>query len=141
MLYLLKRQHLKLERGYEMKKTYNVKPDTELDIVFRDGKKLNVVFNAKAMYHFNDFENGIKSLAEDVSQPEVCAKLLYIGSVENNKDMTIEKARELVCQLDIGTISNIIVDFQESMGTIQNEAFKELQKKTMMEFVTNLMQK
>lgn len=124
-----------------MKKTYNVKPDTELDIVFRDGKKLNVVFNAKAMYHFNDFENGIKSLAEDVSQPEVCAKLLYIGSVENNKDMTIEKARELVCQLDIGTISNIIVDFQESMGTIQNEAFKELQKKTMMEFVTNLMQK
>lgn len=140
-MYLLKRQHLKQERGYEMKKTYNVKPDTELDIVFRDGKKLNVVFNAKAMYHFNDFENGIKSLAEDVSQPEVCAKLLYIGSVENNKDMTIEKARELVCQLDIGTISNIIVDFQESMGTIQNEAFKELQKKTMMEFVTNLMQK
>lgn len=124
-----------------MKKTYNVKPDTELDIVFRDGKKLNVVFNAKAMYHFNDFENGIKSLAEDVSQPEICAKLLYIGSVENNKDMTIEKARELVCQLDIGTISNIIVDFQESMGTIQNETFKELQKKTMMEFVTNLMQK
>lgn len=124
-----------------MKKTYNVKPATEIELRFLDGKVLTVIFNAKAMYHFNDFENGIQSLTDDVSQPEICAKLLYVGSVENNPDMTLEKARELVCQLDIETISNIIVDFQESMGSIQNDAFKELQKKTMMEFVSGLMSK
>lgn len=121
-----------------MKKTYNVKPATEIELVFQDGKTIKVVFDARAMYHFNDFENGIQSLADDVSQPEVCAKLLYVGCVENSKDMSIEKARELVCQLDIETISNVIIDFQESMGVIQNEMFKEAQKKTMEEYVMKL---
>jgi hypothetical protein len=122
-----------------MKKTFNVKPPTEIELIFENGENISIIFNARALFHLtNDFENGIKALTDDVSQPEICAKLIYAGSVEQRNDMTLEKAREITCNLDIETINGIILEFQESMGIAKNEMVKEFQKKAMAEFLTNL---
>jgi hypothetical protein len=122
-----------------MKKTFNVKPPTEIELVFESGESLNIVFNAKALFHLsNDFENGIKALTDDTSHPEICAKLIYAGSVEQHKGMTLEKAREITCQLDLETINGIILEFQDSMGVMKNEKLLEFQKKAMAEFLMNL---
>ena len=123
-----------------MKKTYNVKPITEIELVFEDGYKIDLSFDARATYHLTTDFN-INELADNLSIPEFCAMIMYSSSVENNKDMTIDKARELVCQMDMETINNIILDYQEASGVSKNEQMKELQKKTMENFILNLYRK
>lgn len=123
-----------------MKKTYNVKPITEIELVFEDGSKIDLSFDARATYHLTtDFS--LKDIANNPSIPEFCAMILYSASVENNKDITIDKARELVSQMDLETITNIVLDFQEASGVSKNEQMKELQKKTMENFISNLSKK
>lgn len=123
-----------------MKKTYNVKPPTEIELVFEDGYKIDLRFDARATYHLTtDFS--LNDLVENPSITEMCAIIIYCASVENNKDMTVDKARELVCTMDIETITSIILDFEESSGVSKKEQLKELQKKTMENFVLNLYKK
>lgn len=123
-----------------MKKTYNVRPITEIELVFQDGYKINLSFDARATYHLTtDFS--LEDMAKNPSTPEFCAMIIYSSSVEDFKDMTIDKARELVCQMDMETIINIVLDFQEASGVSKNEQMKELQKKTMENFISNLSRK
>lgn len=123
-----------------MKKTYNVKPINEIELVFEDKYKLDLRFDARATYHMTT-EFDLEVLVNNPSVSEMCAIIVYSASVENNKDMTIEKARELVCEMDLETITNIVLEFEKSSGVSNDEQMKELQKKTMEEFVLNLYKK
>ena len=118
------------------KKYYAVKPPVEIEIEFADGKKLELVFDVKSLFHFNDPEiGGMEALLDNVSQPELCAKIIYAGAKEKSPDLTIEMARAIVTNLDIFTITGIINDFSESIGADKNMVLKDAQKKTMMEFI------
>lgn len=120
-----------------MKKTYNVKPIDEITINFADGFALTLRFDTLATYHMTtDFD--LADLITNPSVSEMCAMIIYSASVENTKDMTIEKARELVCEMDLETIMGIIMDFEEATGVKKNEMMKDYQKKTMEQFVQNL---
>lgn len=123
-----------------MKKTYNVKPIDEITLAFQDGFKLILRFNALATYRLTT-EFSLEDMIAKPSMAEMCAMIIYSASVDDNKDMSIDKARELVCQMDTETITNIVMDFEESTGVQKNENFKELQKKTMENFILNLYNK
>lgn len=123
-----------------MKKTYNVKPIDEITLAFQDGYNLILRFDAMATYRLTT-EFSLDDMIENPSMTEMCAMVVYSASVENNKDITLDKARELVCQMDLETITNIVMDFEESTGIQKNENLKELQKKTMENFILNLYNK
>lgn len=116
-----------------MRKTFNVKPINEIELVFQGGYKLILRFDTLATYHMTT-EFDLQDLMDNPSITEICAMVIYSGSVENNKDMTVEKARELVCQMDLETIMAIVKEFEASMGV----ADKEIQKKTMEDFIRTL---
>lgn len=123
-----------------MKKTYNVKPIDEITLAFQDGYNLILRFDAMATYRLTT-EFSLDDMIENPSMTEMCAMVVYSASVENNKDITLDNARELVCQMDLETITNIVMDFEESTGIQKNENLKELQKKTMENFILNLYNK
>ena len=112
------------------KKYYAVKPPVEIEIEFADGKKLELVFDVKSLFHLNDPEiGGIEALLDNVSQPELCAKIIYAGAKEKSPDLTLEMARAIVTNLDIFTITGIINDFSESIGADKNMVLRDAQKK------------
>lgn len=115
-----------------MKKTINVRPITEIELVFEDGKSLQLKYDVKALLFFNDVADG---LFQDPSIPEICAKVVYIGAASNTEGFTIEEARTIVSNLDPETITVIIDEFTKGMGLQSNEVSKELQKKLMDRFL------
>ena len=119
-----------------MKKVYSVKPKTEIELQFSDGKALKIVFDARAVYHFSDF-GGLESLKDTNNFKEPCALIIYAGSVENNEGITLEIAREIADSLDIDTMLSIINDFTDSLGTVKKEALKEQQKNQMSQFLNS----
>lgn len=120
-----------------MKKRYAIEPVPEIELAFSDGKIVTVVFNAMAFIHMNDdvFENGVDDLLTEKSAPELCAKLIYVGGVENTPDLTLEKAREITSNMSLEVMMGIINDFNSSVSKENNADLKELQKKTMQEFL------
>lgn len=120
------------------KKIINVKPVTELELQFEDGKSLCIVFDTEAISNFNDLEGGIKGFIEEKSIPEKCAKVIYTGAKSRQPDFTLEEARALVSELSPVTITEIMNEFNENMGATKNEVQSELQKKLMKEFVETL---
>lgn len=121
-----------------MKKRINVKPVTELELIFEDGKSLTLKFDVEALTHFNDFEDGMQGFLKDKSTPEICAKIVYIGGSSHNDNLDINEARKIVSNMDPATITEIIYEFNESMGVTQNEAQKELSKKLMAQFLNQM---
>ncbi|WP_312373014.1 hypothetical protein [Lachnoclostridium sp.] len=118
-----------------MKKTYAVKPKTEIQLQFEDGKNLNITFDAAAVYHLiNDFEDGLNE-SLNTNYTELCARIIYAGSVEHEQEMSIEKARMIVSNLDIETLTDLINDFTDSLGKEKKAEIVEYQKKSMTEFV------
>jgi hypothetical protein len=115
-----------------MKKRINVKPLTELELVFEDGKNLELVYDVKALLHFNELAN---EFLKDPTIPEICAKIVYIGGADRNESFDLEEARKVVACLDPETITIIINAFNETMGAGKNEVQKDLQKKLMEMFL------
>lgn len=119
-----------------MKKTYAVKPKTEIELQFEDGKSINITFGAAAIQHLiTDFDGGLSEALES-EYTELCARIIYSGSVEHESEMSIDKAKQIVSNLDLETLTSIIEDFTDSLGKEKKAEIKELQKKSMMEFVT-----
>lgn len=116
-----------------MKKVYAVKPTTEIELQFEDGKALKIVFDARAVSHFMDFD-GLTALDDTSRYTDICAMIVYAGAVENNEGITLDIAKNIVASLDIETITNIINDFTDSLGTAKKEAIKEYQKNQMSQF-------
>jgi hypothetical protein len=113
-----------------MKKVINVKPLTEIELQFEDGKCLSLIFDVEALLRFN---NIAEDFYKDTSTPEICAKIVYIGA----KTITIEESRAIVSSLDPGTIIEIITEFNESMGVAQNGVQKEYAKKMIAQFLNS----
>ncbi|WP_312372047.1 hypothetical protein [Lachnoclostridium sp.] len=118
-----------------MKKTYAVKPKTEIELQFEDGKSINVTFDAAAIQHLvADFDGGLSEALES-EYTELCARIIYAGSMEHESDMSIEKAKQIVSNLDLETLTSIIEDFTDSLGKEKKAEIKEFQKKSMTEFM------
>lgn len=120
-----------------MKKRFAIEPVPEIELAFPDGETITVVFNATAFIHMNDdvFENGVDDLLTETSAPELCAKLIYVGSVERTPDMTLEKARSIVSTMSLEVMMSIINEFNASVSKENNRELKEIQKKTMLDFL------
>lgn len=120
------------------RKTINVKPVSELELQFEDGKSLVLRFDTQALLNFNELEGGLTGFIKEKSIPVMCSKVVYIGAKATDGNFTYEEALKITSELDPGTIMEIINEFNESMGTSKNEVQSELQKKLMAEFVKNL---
>ncbi len=120
-----------------MKKSISVKKPTEIELEFEDGNTLNIIFNAEAISNFNKLEDGLKSFITEDSFSERCAKIIYIGALDRHPDLTIEKARILVSQMDFNSLIEISNDFTESMGS--KGELSEMQKKLMQQFLNKIM--
>lgn len=116
-----------------MKKVYAVKPKTEIELQFENGKSIVIVFDARAVAHFTEF-GGLETLADTSNYVDICSMIIYAGAVENNNDFTMDNAKTIVSQLDMDTIINIINDFTDSIGTAKKEEIQQMQKKQMSQF-------
>lgn len=121
-----------------MKKIINVKPVTELELQFESGETLSLRFDVKAISNFNEIEGGINDFLKEMSMPEMCAKVIYIAGVSNNSELTLERARVITSNLDPMTITEIMTEFNISMGSGKNEVQKEIQKKLMEQFLAQM---
>lgn len=117
------------------RKVINVKPPTELELQFEDGRSLLVVFDTEAYMNLSELGGGLTGFASEKSLPEQCAKIIYSGATSRNRDFTIEESRVLVSNMDISSITDIINEFSESVGMTKNGVQSELQKKLMEQFV------
>jgi hypothetical protein len=120
------------------RKTINVKPVTELELQFEDGKSLTLRFDVQALLNFNDLEGGLTGAIKEKSIPIMCSKVVYIGAKAVDENFTYEEAVKITSELDPSTIVDIINEFNESMGTTKNEVQSEAQKKLMKEFIESL---
>jgi hypothetical protein len=118
-----------------MKKIIKVQPISEIELEFDNEKSLYIRFDMEALLRFDDIPGGLTSFIADTSVAERCAKVIYIGAVNSNPGFTLEKAREIVVNMDPNSVMEVLIEFGNSMGTTNNEMIKELQKKTMMEFL------
>lgn len=120
-----------------MKKKINVKPITELELCFEDGKIVELVFNTEALMNFTEIGEitNISKLSK-TNLPELCAKIIYSGAVVKDGNFTLDEARKIVSNLNVSTITEIIQEFNDNMDTGENRA--EYQKNLMREFLQNL---
>jgi hypothetical protein len=116
-----------------MKKTLNVEEATEMDLQFNDGTTLALAFNVRALSFINDKSiGGATGFFKCKSVPEYCAKIVYLTAKAAGNEITIEKARELTCNMKPVSINEIVKEFQESNGVDTSE---EAQKKILMELL------
>lgn len=115
-----------------MRKTYNIEPIDDICLKYK-GNEIIVRFDAAFIFRFQK-EYKIENTLDDLSPTDLCANLIYCAS----KDITLDLAKEIVCQMDVPTLNGIIEDFRKSVGVVNNEELKELQKKTMQQYVTKL---
>jgi hypothetical protein len=118
-----------------------VKPVQSLELEFEDGKSLLLTFDMEALYHFYDIGEGISEIIEEKSVPKMCAKIIFASAVYNQPDFTLDQAIALVSNMSPVTITEIINEFTESMGSTKNEVQKELSKKMMEIFLEKLAKK
>lgn len=116
-----------------MKKVYSSAPKTEIELKF-DDQSIILLFNAAAVFRLQE----ISEETDEEGIASTCAKIIYAGAVENNDGFTLEKAKEIVSNLDIETVTGILNDFIDSMPRIKNKILSEEQKKTMQIFTSSL---
>jgi hypothetical protein len=122
-----------------MKKIINVKPVTEIELKFEDGSSLDICFDAEAVSNFSELEGGLTAFIKEDSMPERCAKIIFIGARSKKSDFTLEAARAIVANMAPTTITEIVLEFNESMGAASNEVQSELQKKLMEQYLEKIM--
>lgn len=119
-------------------KRYSVKPPTEISLDFEDGVSIYLKFDAKALQHANDLT---EEQMKKQNPAEMCALIVYMGGCDYNEGLGIEEARRIVSNLDIGTITGLIDDFNSALpdNIVQEakEAQKEAQKKTTQNFLNH----
>jgi hypothetical protein len=112
---------------------------TELELKFEDGESLDIVFDMEALSNFNEIEGGLNAFIKEDKMPERCAKIIFIGAKAKQQEFTLEKARAIVSELSPVTITEIMNEFNESMGAAKNGVQSELQKKLMAQFTMGIM--
>jgi hypothetical protein len=122
-----------------MKKKINALPVTELELLFEDGNSLELKFDAEAVSNFSELDGGLTAYIKEDKYPERCAKIVYIGAKAKKPDFTLEEARVIVSELSPITITEIMNEFNESMGASKNGVQSELQKKLMEDFTRQIM--
>ena len=120
-----------------MRKKYQVRPATEIELEFPD-RTLLLRLDAAALFHAQDLEGGLSGLLGTKSPAELCAAIIYMGACEQEAGFSQEDARTIVSMLDLATVTGIIDDFTESMGQGMTAELSEAQKKTMVEFLQKL---
>lgn len=120
------------------RKVISVKPVTELELQFEDGKSLCVVFDTEAFMNLSELDGGLTGFSSEKSLPEQCAKIIYAGAKSRNKNFTLEDSRALVSNMDIASITDVINEFSESVGMTKNGVQGELQKKLMEQFIQTI---
>jgi hypothetical protein len=121
-----------------MRKTINVKEPTELELKFEDGKSLILKFDMEALSNFYEMPEGLNGFIHEESMVERCAMIVYISGLAQDNELTMEKSRAIVANMDPASITDVVTEFMLSMGGSNNELIKELQKKTMQEFLQKL---
>lgn len=116
-----------------MRKVIECKPVSEVELRFNGGESILLRFDVEALITLQEIEGDLKA-AMKKSPAELCVSILYAGAVGHNEGMTKERARELVCQMGIETITAIIDEFTESLGAGGNE---ETQKKLIAQLLEN----
>ncbi|MDF2609046.1 MAG: hypothetical protein K0R92_520 [Lachnospiraceae bacterium] len=122
-----------------MKKRINVQPVTEIELVFEDGSSLDIKFDAEAISNFNELDGGITAFIKEDKLPERCAKIIYVGARSYKQDFTLDEARKITSELSPITITEIVSEFNESMGAAKNGVQSEMQKKLMEDFTKLIM--
>jgi hypothetical protein len=114
-----------------MKKSINVKPVTELELQFEDGKVICVVIDTKAFFNLGALKDEGLEFSEADPLPEQCAKMVYAGAKSKQPDVTYEEVRAMVSDWSMGTITDIIFEFADGATSTKNGVQSELQKKLM----------
>jgi hypothetical protein len=94
-------------------------------------------FSSSSVYGVEEIIE-IAKTAEGKSHPEICARIIYSSALSSHPDFTLDKARAIVCEMSPSSITDIELEFYESIGSTKNGVQKELQKKLMLDFLTNL---
>ncbi len=116
-----------------MKESFAAEEATELELKFNDGTSLNLIFNVRALSFVNDkVIGGLEGMLRQTSVPEYCAKVVYITAKAAGEEMTIQKARTLVCQMHPKIVTKIVQEYQSTFG---GELDEEAQKKAIEEIV------
>jgi len=119
-----------------MKKIIACRPVNEIELVLQGGESVSLRFDIEALMEFNNLDGGLVSLLEkDLSLTDMCIKIVYTSA---HGSLDIEKAKEIVSNLSPLTITEIINEFNESMGATNKEMNGDFAKKMMAQFLQKI---
>ena len=117
-----------------MKKTIQCKPVDEIDLVFESGEVITLRFDTESWMYLQEIQIDLSEVFEGkFSITEQCAMVIYAGS---HGSVELEKARQLVSNLNLATIQEIINEFGGSYG---KEISDDQIKKVMAQFLSKKM--
>lgn len=117
-----------------------VKEIESIELAFKD-KSLYIKFNMTTFANMLELEQDTAWMnGAGISKPELCARILHCSAVdEEGNKITLEEARCLVSNMDIGTVLGIVNEFAESVNTsmenIDPNQVNEMKKKITQQYV------
>lgn len=118
-----------------MKKKINVKPITELELCFDDGKSIELKFSTEATLRLQEIEGGYGAFIKSTPS-EMCARVIFSSCTDD--EMTLEQARVITSNFSPSTVSDILSEYTETNISSNDGGQKELQKKLMEQFLNSL---
>jgi len=118
------------------KKVMTCKAAPEIELQFDGGETILLRFDIRCLAAIQELEGGLKDFLKK-PLPEMAAIIVYGAGKDINSDFDEQKARGIVSNMSIETITEIINTFQESVGQNANEE----ETKKMLAQILGVMQK
>lgn len=112
-----------------MAKKIICKPAPEIELELGGGEKILLRFDLYSVMNLQEYKEGGIGEVLTQSVPEVAAAIVYAAGKNNNENFTLEKARLLVANMSVDSVTEIINEYSASIGSETNALDKEYSKK------------
>ena len=100
------------------KKIMTCKSAPEIELQFDGGETILLRFDIRCLSNIQELEGGLAAFVKK-GVAEIAAAIVYAAGkgINEERDFTEEKAREIVSNMTIENITEIIKTFEESVGS------------------------
>ncbi|RFZ78792.1 hypothetical protein DS742_11825 [Lacrimispora amygdalina] len=115
-----------------------VRPANEIEIQFSDNVTMLATFNIRAMRYMMELLYEKEKVASDIPIEEFGAIIIYSGIKVNNPEFTIEEANAMALSMNPADLNEIIHNYNESTGIMDQETEEAVTKKVIAQILTGL---
>jgi len=119
------------------KKVINCAPVTEIEIITAEGESTLLRFDI-LMFQELQAEAGSIVEATQFGVGELAASIVYAGAKHQDTTMTLEKARVMVAHMSAQNVLEIVNEFSESMGIMEEGEMADIAKKALAQFLESM---